>query len=208
MPYCTVQYSYSYEYEYRVRAPRGSVTSVLTLSQALLKPSSSPLAAFTGVVLKKGPFFKTISGRFEDIFKKSGFQNYSNRGTNPIIEDIFKNTYLQNYSNRGLKCGILGIPYELVRVRVPHASTVPYGTVSAAGDADEQSTVKRTRTSTRTGRPSRQAVNAVTGCVSRVSASAQVQHRPESGEHRNRKRLNLDSTSALLMRLRIPEPPR
>ena len=48
MPYCTVQYSY--EYEYRVRAPRGSVTSVLTLSQALLKPSSSPLAAFTGVV--------------------------------------------------------------------------------------------------------------------------------------------------------------
>ena len=48
MPYSTVQYSY--EYEYRVRAPRGSVTSVLTLSQALLKPSSSPLAAFTGVV--------------------------------------------------------------------------------------------------------------------------------------------------------------
>ena len=45
------------------------------------------------IVLKKGPFFKTISGRFEDIFKKSGFQNYSNRGTNPIIEDIFKNTY-------------------------------------------------------------------------------------------------------------------
>ena len=31
------------------------------------------------IVLKKGPFFKTISGRFEDIFKKSGFQNYSNR---------------------------------------------------------------------------------------------------------------------------------
>ena len=54
------------------------------------------------IVLKKGPFFKTISGRFEDIFKKSGFQNYSNRGTNPIFEDIFKNTYLQNYSNRGL----------------------------------------------------------------------------------------------------------
>ena len=48
MPYCTVQYSY--EYEYRVRAPHGSVTSVLTLSQALHKPSSSPLAAFTGVV--------------------------------------------------------------------------------------------------------------------------------------------------------------
>ena len=54
MPYCTVQYSY--EYEYRVRAPRGSVTSVLTLSQALLKPSSSPLAAFTGVVLTRTGF--------------------------------------------------------------------------------------------------------------------------------------------------------
>ena len=45
MPYCTVQYSY--EYEYRVRAPRGSVTSVLTLAtisspaQAQLKPSRS-----------------------------------------------------------------------------------------------------------------------------------------------------------------------
>ena len=36
MPYCTVQYSY--EYEYRVRAPHGSVTSVLTL-RAYLKPS-------------------------------------------------------------------------------------------------------------------------------------------------------------------------
>ena len=53
--------------------------------------------------LKISPFFKTISGRFEDIFKKYGLQNYSNRGTDPIIEDIFKNTYLQNYSNRGLR---------------------------------------------------------------------------------------------------------
>ena len=53
MPYCTVQYSY--EYEYRVRAPHGSVTSVLTLSQALHKPSSSPLAAFTGVVRDELP---------------------------------------------------------------------------------------------------------------------------------------------------------
>ena len=63
MPYCTVQYSYSYSYEYRVRAPHGSVTSVLTLSQALHKPSSSPLAAFTGVVCG-GCAFSFISSTF------------------------------------------------------------------------------------------------------------------------------------------------